>query len=339
MELARKVLPVIKILYYCLCSALLYFPAHSIAKQKILVIESYHCDFDWDISYTQGIRSVLQDQFELYFFQMDTKRIETSLYQERADRAWAIYNQLDPDLVILGDDNAVQYLSDYFVQVTTPVIYLGLNNNPRHYNIHQSQNISGVLERPLLKRAIPVIDQILSQKLKRVLVLFDDSIVAETIVKEDFSSDIQMEILGIEVNIQQVGDWSDWKQAVLSSADNNYDALFIGLFHTLKDSNGQHVPEEQVIEWSAANTPIPPFGFWDYSIGENKNIGGLVIFGFEQGKLAAEMAKEILLNGVPPSQLRAKTAEKGRYLFSRKALQKYDLTLPENIAKKATYIE
>ena len=270
---------------------------------------------------------------------MDTKRIAKSLYKERSDKAWNFYKQLEPDLVILGDDNAVQYLSERFLQVTTPVIFLGLNNNPRHYNIHQSKNISGVLERPLLKRAIPIIDQVLPQKVNRVLVMFDNSVISHTILEEVFSSNTQLTISGIAVDIKRIGEWSEWQKTLLSAADKNYDAVFIGLFHTLKDSEGKHMPEEQVLEWSAKNTPLPPFGFWDYSIGENKNIGGLVIFGHEQGKLAAEMAKEVLVSKVQPYQIRTKTAEKGRYLFSRKALHKYGLTLPEKMAKRTIFID
>jgi len=328
--------------YQCkklLCLLVLCLPMQLFAKQKILIIESYHSEFDWDISYTQGIRSVLKDDFELHYFQMDTKRIPQSAYQEKADQAWDFFQQLKPDLVILGDDNAVQYLSPHFLRITTPVIYLGLNNNPRNYNIHRSKNISGVLERPLLKRAIPVVAQVLPYKVKRVLVMFDNSIISQTILQEDFSSNTQSRISGIEVDIKRIGRWSDWQKTLLSAADNNYDAVFIGLFHTINDSEGNHVPEELVLSWSSKNTPIPPFGFWDYSIGQDKNIGGLVILGYEQGKMAAEMAKEVLLNKVQPYLLRTKTAEKGRYLFSRKALQKYGLRLPENIAQKTSYID
>jgi len=311
----------------------------SIAKQKILVIESYHSEFDWDISYIQGIQSVLKDEFELHYFQMDTKRIATSLHKERSDKAWDMYKRIAPDLVILGDDDALQYLSERFMQVTTPVIYLGINNNPRNYNIYQSKNISGVLERPLFKRAIPIVAQILPQKVKRILVMFDNSVIAHTIVEEVFAGKTKMKISDVEVDIKLIANWSEWQNTLLRSADNNYDAVFIGLFHTLKDSNNRHVPEAQVLNWSSNNTPIPPFGFWDFSIGHDKNIGGLVIFGFEQGKLAAEMAKEVLLNKKQPYQLGTKTAEKGRYLFSRKALRKYGLILPEKIAQRTSYIE
>ena len=325
--------------YYCLCLFLLCLPLQSFAKQKILVIESYHSDFDWDISYKQGIKSVLKNDFELHYFEMDTKRLAKHLHTEKANQAWEVYQQLNPDLVILGDDSAVKNLSERFQKVATPVIYLGVNNNPRHYNIHKSKNISGVLERPLLKRAIPVIAQVLPYKVNRVLVMFDNSLTAHTILQEVFSGNTQLKISGIEVDIKHIGEWSDWQNILLNAADNNYDAVILGLFHTLHDNQGKYVSEEQIIEWSSKNTPLPPFGFWEHSIGQNKNIEGLVIFGHEQGKIAAEMAREVLLNNVQPYQISAKTAEKGRYLFSRAALQKYGLILPENIAQKTTYID
>ena len=168
--------------------------------------------------------------------------------------------------------------------------------------------------------------------------MFDNSLTSHTILEEIFSSNTQLMISGIKVEIRLIGDWETWQTKLLSTT-NNYDAVFFGLFQTLKGENNTHIPAEQVLEWSSKNTPIPPFGFWDFSIGQDKAIGGLVLFGYEQGRLAAEMAKEILTTGIEPYQLGAKTAEKGRYLFSRKALQKYGLTLPEKMAEKTKFID
>lgn len=328
-----------KILGYGTCLLLLLFSLPSIAKQKIVVIESYHSGFSWDESYKKGIQSVLKDDFDIFHFQMDTKRIPEYAFEEQANKAWDFYQQVEPDLVILGDDNALKYLGVRFSKTEIPVIYLGINNNPRNYNIHQSKNISGVLERPLIKRAIPSMTQLLPQKVRRVLVLFDNSPTSHIVLQEVFSARTQMTISAIEVQIRLIGDWETWQKTVQSAADEQYDAIFFGLYQTIKDSSGKHIPASQVIDWSGKNTPIAPFALWDFSVGAGKAIGGLVLFGYEQGKLAAQMAKEVLLTGKQPYQLGPKTAEKGRYLFSRQALQKYGLTLPEKIAKKATLID
>ncbi|WP_028863670.1 ABC transporter substrate-binding protein [Psychromonas aquimarina] len=322
-----------------LCLLLLCLPLHLSARQKVLIIESYHSEYEWDQSYIKGIKSVLLDDFELSYFQMNTKRLPKDSYPQRADKAWQYFQKVQPDLVILGDDNALNYLGRRFSKTSTPVIYLGINNNPRHYHVHRSKNISGVLERPLIKRAIPTVTQLLAQDTKSILLMFDNSLTAHTILEEIFSSNTQIKISGIKVDIRLIGEWEVWKTRLLTASESSYDAVFLGLFHTLKDKNGRHVPAEQVLQWSAQNSPVPPFAFWDFAVGEDKAIGGLVLFGYEQGKLAAEMAREVLTTGIQPYRLGTKTAEKGRYLFSSSQLQKYGITLPEKLSAKVMLVE
>jgi len=327
-----------KLSLHLLTLILFFLPLQLIAKQKILIIESYHGEYDWDKNYITGIEDVLKDDFDLLYFQMNTKKVSKEQYQEKADQAWQLFQQVNPDLVILGDDNALKYLSMPFSKTTTPVIYLGINNNPRNYHLQNSKNITGILERPLIKRAIPTVVQLLPQKATRMLLMFDNSQTSHYIFEEVFSSHTPMTISGIQVDIKLIDDWDTWQNTLLN-ADNFYDAVFLGLYHTLTDTNNNQIPAEQVLRWSSKNTPIPPFGFWDFSIGTDKAIGGLVLFGYEQGKLAAGIAKDILLNNIRPDQINTKTAEKGRYLFSHQALLKYGLTLPENIAKKSLYVD
>lgn len=321
----------------CLGLILLCLPLYVFAKQKILIIESYHSEYPWDQSYIQGIKYIFKDKYDLVYFQMDTKRLPKSAFQERADKAWENFQELKPDLVILGDDNALDYLGARLSKTATPVIYLGINNNPRNYHIRHSKNITGILERPLIKRSIPIITQLFPHKISNILLMLDNSLTANTILNEIFANNTQLIISGIKVEIDLIHSWETWQEKLLAAG--KYDAVFLGLFHTLIDKHNNHIPAEQVIKWSSQNTPVPPFGFWDFAIGKDKAIGGLVHFGFEQGKTAAEMAKKILSANLQPYQIGTVTAEKGGYLFSRTELQKYNLKLPEKIADKTIFID
>jgi len=306
------------------------------AKPTVLVIESYHSEFTWDESYIRGLQSIFEDRYQLVYFQMDTKRLPTEQHQQQADLAWAQYQTLQPDLVILGDDNALKYLGKQLSTTETPVVFLGINNNPRHYKFHHSENITGVLERPLIKRSI---SQISRGNAKKVLLLFDNSHTSQTIFEENFSNNKQLTISNIQVDIKLTSDFSVWKEQVKSGAKKHYDMLFIGLYQTIYGENGQHIPDEEVLDWTIKNTEMPPFAFWDFSVGKDKAIGGLVLFGFEQGKLAAQMATRILETGIPAYQLRTQTATKGKLLFSREQLKSFSFTLPEPINKKATFVD
>lgn len=134
------------------------------AKQgkSILLIDSYHKEYEWCKSYRIGLYQGLKDtEVNFTHFEMDTKRLPSSMYQKKAAFAFETYKRVKPDLVILGDDNALKYVGKMLLNTITPVVFLGINNNPRAY-IPMGQNITGVLERPLIKRSIMETSYILS---------------------------------------------------------------------------------------------------------------------------------------------------------------------------------
>ncbi|WP_108651181.1 ABC transporter substrate-binding protein [Dongshaea marina] len=304
-------------------------------KPAILVIESYHDGYPWDKSYKKALQEYLGKEYQLNYFEMDTKRLPKSLYEKRADLAWKKYQELKPVLVVLGDDNALNYLGPKLIETSTPVVYLGINNNPRDY-IPLGRNITGVLERPLLKRAIVDIRRTYPNT-ESVLVLFDSGTTSQASSQEVFQGRSEIKLLGLKISLKFIGDWSVWQETVLE-ANKHYDVMVIGLYHTLIDDEGLHVPAEKVIRWTSEHTPIPPFAFWDFEVGADKALGGMVLSGYEQGKEAAAIAREILA-GKAPSRISPRTAEKGYYLFSRTQLKKWRTNLPASIVSKAKFVD
>ncbi len=322
------------ILLCCFCS---FCSRYAYAQeQTILVIESYHKEYAWDASYREGIQDVLRGHYNLKYFEMDTKRLPASQYQARADKAWETYQNLQPVLVMLGDDNALKLLGPQFAETQTPVIYLGINGNPRLYFEKTPCNITGVLERPLFGHSIRIIRKLLP--IKNVLILFDSGTTSATIVNEAFEGNRDIRVYGVNVQMRLIGQWEEWQQAV-KQAGKNYDALIVGLYHTLVDEDGKHIPDTKVVRWTAEHTPIPPFCFWDFGVGKDKTIGGLVLYGKEQGELAAELALEVLEGGKSPKGIFPMTTRKGRLLFSKSQLETYGIRLPASIAEDAHFID
>jgi len=60
----------------------------------ILVVESYHAEYDWDESYTQALKEILGKDYKLEFFRMDTKRLPPEKHPAMADAAWEKYQAL-----------------------------------------------------------------------------------------------------------------------------------------------------------------------------------------------------------------------------------------------------
>lgn len=307
-------------------------------ENDVLVIESYHSEFAWDASYTKGLRETIVQPYQLSFFQMDTKRLPPEQYAHRADLAWAEYERLKPSLVVLGDDNALKFLGRRFAKTQTPVVYLGVNKNPRSYIPAGTRNITGVLERPLLKRSVETVRKLVTPSPRKVMVMFDSGTTSQASVKEAFQGRTNLKIFGITAELKLIGDWEEWQNTVLSAREHGVDAIIVGLYHTIVDSKDRNVPADKVLQWTSENTPVPLFAFWDFAVGKGKTAGGLVMYGYEQGKAAGMIAMRIL-DGADPHKIFPKTPQKGRLLFSKSQFQHYRLTLPASLVAVTNWTE
>lgn len=307
------------------------------AQKTILVIESYHAENSWDASYLEGLRENLSSDIKLVNFEMNTKRLPKDQHQKQADQAWRKYEEINPDLVILGDDNALKFLGPKFLETKTPVVYLGINRDPRDY-IELGKNITGVLERPIFTLAIGSISEIIQPKPDKILVLFDDGTTSQASVAEAFQGKTSLEIAKTKVDLELIGNFETWKKVVSSAKEMGYDAIVVGLYHTLVGRDGKNISADDVMAWTSANSSVPPFGFWDFSVGKGKTIGGFVLYGKEQGKTAAGMATRIL-KGTEPKAIRPVIGDKGKFLFSKSELAKHQLILPSRIASAAHLIK
>ncbi|MGL5993808.1 MAG: ABC transporter substrate-binding protein [Aeromonas sobria] len=303
----------------------------------ILVISSYHPEFLWDKSYNKGLLDGLDGEHQISHFYMDTKRYQREEFDDIAQRAIAFYLKSKPDLVVLGDDNAINYLANEIAALGTPVVFLGMNENPRLKGFVGHPKITGVLERPLLKRNISEISQLMGG-LDKALVLFDSSNVALTAIEDEFKTQTQLRVGQTLINSQLMGDYGLWQEAVLNAKKNGYQAIFLGLYHTLVDAQGQHVSEQTVLAWTSANSPLPLFCFWEFSVGKGMAIGGLVLDGNDQGHQAAALINSILA-GTLPRTLSPRAALRGEYVFSKSELARWQLTVPDKWRHKILWRE
>ncbi len=302
---------------------------------EVLVISSYHPDNLWDQTYSASLQAHLKEGHHVHYFYMDTKRQPTAAMPLITEQAMAAYRQRKPDLVVLGDDNAINALARRIATAGTPVVFLGMNENPRHKGLVGHPRITGVLERPLLKRNISEMSQLMGG-IDKALVLFDQSEVSRTAIADEFNDQPKPRVGHTRVSNQQLNDFRRWQEAVLSSREKGYGALFIGLYHTLVDERGEHVSEQQVLEWTSQHSPVPLFSFWEFSVGKGRAIGGLVLNGHAQGERAAELTNAILA-GTSPGALSPRAAIRGEYVFSRDELARWHLQLPDKWQAKTQW--
>jgi hypothetical protein len=321
------------ILAVCLMSLNLYSTAIQAfcdpKSNELLVIHSYHPEYPWVVSYTNGIKTAINNQYSLAHFYMDTKRVGKDQFTEMAQAAWDQHVKLKPKGIFLSDDNALKYVGPKFIDSSDcPVVYLGINNNPRHYKMLGHPNISGVLERPLIKRSMLLMKQHLLP-IKKAMVLFDSGTTAHVVRDEVFGQNNSTLMGDTAIDIYLIDTFETWKETVLSKhREKLYDVIYIGLYHTIKDANGNHVNAEEIIQWTSKHATLPLFSLWDFSVGEGKAIGGYVLFGEDQGQKAGERMLE-MLDKPETKVISPITGEVGRYVFSQSEFKRWKLKMPK----------
>lgn len=305
-------------------------------RPRVLLVHSYHEAFPWVVSYKRGLLEILGPGVELLSFPMDTKRLPPEAHPGRADLAWRLFLDFSPDVVVLADDAALMFMGPRLAEAGTPCVFLGVNGNPRDYAT--GPNITGVLERPLFKRNVLLLKSLMPRPPHKALLLFDSDRTSQVLLREDFGGKTTMDVSGISVDLALIGDRGEWERTVLASRQQGYQALFLGLYHTLRDARGEVVEAEDILRWTSDHAPVPLLCFWDFSVGARGAAGGLVLAGEPQGRAAGEMVLAILA-GTRPEDIMPATPERGRLLFSRTQLRRWGLALPGDIRQAAEFVD
>ena len=322
-------------IFQCIVVMLL-LASGAIAQKKVLVIESYHPDLTWVSQCEKGITGVLGSEYQIHFFYMDTKRLPEREFQKRADAAWKKYLEIRPDLVMIGDDNGLRLLGPQLAETGTPTVYFGINNNPRNYFAGSKlpKNITGVLEHLPVFPWVRYLKKIMPGS-KKALVLLDSSPTTDAILNVTFKERQSVGFGGIVAEYKIAGNWTQWKETIKNAKP--YDMIIIPTFHALKDDRGDSVSFKHVVEWTWANSQAPVFSHQDYTVGPRGAVGAYVVYGQAHGRLAGEIALDILSGEKRPEEIGHIMDREGKFYFNQHQLDRFDLVLPEKIRNQAKF--
>lgn len=294
----------------------------------VLLVQSYHKEYGWDESYIRGLESTLGDDVTLHTFEMDTKRLPRSQFDAQADKALALYQKISPEVVVLGDDNALSHMLPRLRNEDIDIVFLGINSNPRRLMAKYAgtARVTGVLERPLFARSMKEMSELLGKDQMKVKILFDAGTTA-TIATDHIANQYEdlKQQLGIDVTIENHRLFSSWKNSVEQSDD--YDAIVVGLYQIIRNESDKVVDANKVLSWTNENSETPLFGFWDFSVGKGQTAGGVVLFGESQGVQAGKYVNRVLA-GEEASEISVIHGKKGRAIYSDTEFERWGLTPP-----------
>lgn len=314
-------------------------------KKKLLLVHSWH-DVMWVRIWEDGLRKELKDQYELKKIYLDCLRLSPEEFNKKADEAWSFYRKWKPDGVIIGDDYALKLLGPRLETVKTPVVFIGVNNNPRKFISMKKKHITGVLERPNYRRMFHnLINHVFPKKTKKVLFLSEVSPLGTeelyaTDTRQIFVGNLHYEYKGVRFEMVIKKKWSEWKDQILNAKKRGYDILMYDSRYFLKDEKGKYIePEAALMKYINDHSPIPAFGPHNDSIGPQLGAGGWVLSAMKIGQLGGKIVNDIFQNGKDVRTIRPIYFEDHEYIFSRGQLKKWNIKLSKEILNKVSYVE
>ena len=113
-----------KLFSLALYALLLLFSVYNQAG-TVAVVQSYSADYRWDAQYLKAIDDALGKHHEIQRYELDTKKLPRSQWENRAQEVLNQIRVLNPGVVMMGDDNALTLLGEAVVKLDIPVVFLG----------------------------------------------------------------------------------------------------------------------------------------------------------------------------------------------------------------------
>jgi len=293
---------------------------------QVVIVSSYHEELENKRNMLGALKVGLDGVFTNKTFYLDSKRLSGEKTKEKANFIRTEINRIKPQLVFLSDDNALRLLGDYVVKHGYPLIYFGINDNPRKYLSHKSlSQSSGVLERPMYKRGIYEFRDFIPNA-KMVTILLDNSPTSTAIIEELFGNKQKIPMGEISLNYKIVRDLKELSNTVNTINHQESHYLAAGTLHTLLDGD-RNISMEEVIFWLSQHHKRPLITFWSHYIDSELAMGGYVIKISEQGRIAAQLARELILQG--DKRRKVSKPENGIFVISKSQIKRWGIEIPK----------
>lgn len=323
-------------------------------KRRIFVVSSYHKEYLWSQSTQQGLVKAMLDygylddaaQGEAFTRDdhvessttvvrkawMDTKRKSSRQQMAAAtERIMRAIREFRADLVMLGDDNAANYIGNELLGTSTPVVFWGINGLPLKYGLIESMdapghNVTGVWQAGYHKESVELL-KLLVPEARTFAILSCDSVSARPNVKR-IRALAKRGLLPLELVDEVVtNSYSEFQRRALELAQR-VDAFYVLNHDTLTDDEGKHVDMLTVGSWYLNNIRKPEASHEDQFVREGM-LATANDSGFNQSYEAFQMAYDILEQGLNPAHMRTKTPARGPFMVNRRRAEMLGIALQD----------
>ncbi len=341
-HLSCTIVVIIGLICSCLTSSSSAGTEKGETRHRIAIVSSYDRGYLWSQETSTGAAAAflefgtLNDQEEIALLSatdhvensrvvirkwwMDSKRKSSRTeIAEATNRIVAAITEFHPDLILLGDDNAANYIGSQFIDTATPVVFWGINGLPLKYGLIDSleepgHNVTGVYQAGYLVESLGFLKRVVPG-IETFAVLSDDSPTGRAKVKElqhlADAGRLPLRMLDSVVT----NSFTEWKERALA-LQQQVDAFFVVNHNSIKDDNGDSIEQLTVGKWYLENIRIP-----ECAHEKQFALEGLLCVcddsGYNQGYEAVKLGYRILVGGEAPGKIAVRAPARGPLIINR----------------------
>ena len=301
-------------------------PLEQKALRHVLILHSYHPGDAWTDNVMAGMREVLNSQsgkIHLHVEYLDTQRnpnpeyfsdiLDILLHYKLENRPF--------DLVLLSDSDALKvalkHRDDLFAG--TPIVFCGVHTESLSM-VSGYRDITGVVEQPSFRETIEAALR-LHPKTKEIVVIGGTRTATDLENRNLLSGEVPSFHERIRFSF-----WDDLPAEELAGRlESSTEGRLVFINGTLSDRLGEILPNAEALKIIKNSCPYPLYSLWDFLLGKGI-VGGKLIGGREQGRLAAQQALSIL-QGEDPNDIPIAGADANRFMFDYRELKRFGISM------------
>ena len=333
---ARLFFPVITLLLLVIVNLTVAGTGHADddnAVNRILYINSYHSGYSWSDNIEKGLRERLNssgEKIELSLEYLDTRRFTDPRLQDKlADILLAKYRDFHHNLIMVSDNAAVDFAIKNRKRLfpDIPIVFCGYNNfHPEMLKgltnitgVNEEMNIGGLIETALF----------IQPKIKTLAFIVSTGDASNKIITDMVEESIVPKYQDqYEIILLKDSSMNQIKKSLARLPRKS--ALFL-LGQTSDRGDGRALTPIENGRLISAISSVPVYTLWDFHL-DTGVLGGRILTGYDQGKVAGDMALQIL-KGKKAEEIPVLTESPTSYVFDYTVMQRFNIArdaLPEN---------
>ena len=294
--------------------------------RNLLILHSYHPSLSWTNAVMKGMQEVLVQSGEpvqLHVDYLDARRYSGAEYRQKTE-ALLLHKLAKErfDLVLLSDNDALDFYLENCKRIApeVPVIFCGINNfNPTA--LSGRGKITGIAEEVSLQETI---DTALKLHLgtKEIIVIGRTSLPADRANREAFRSLVQSGPQSVKFIF-----WDDLSAKELRRRLPSLESGSLVFINGLtQEETGRQLVYDETTRLIREASKVPLYSLWDVYLGYGI-VGGKLVSGYMQGKLAGELAVRVLRGEDPDKMPVIRKEGANRFMFDYRELTRFGLSV------------